>query len=105
MSKADEMFEKLGYKKEENNMGIKYIEKGRILGDSFNFEIFFAKTSKLIGCTGLVTIKELQAINKKVEELRMDEINIHIQTNEPEKLLLEILKIILQSNKQEWWEM
>lgn len=35
----------------------------------------------------------------------MDEINIHIQTNEPEKLLLEILKIILQSNKQEWWEM
>lgn len=69
MSKADKMFEELGYKKEENDKGIRYIEKGRILGDNFNFEIFFAKISKLVGCTGLITMQELQAINEKVKEL------------------------------------
>lgn len=72
MSKADAMFKDLGYKKEENDNGIRYIEKGRLLGDNFHFEIFFAKVSKLIGATGLLTMKELQAINEKVKELRMD---------------------------------
>ena len=46
-----------------------YIEKGRILGDSFHFEILFAKVSKFIGSKHLLTMKELQAINKKCKEL------------------------------------
>ena len=66
---ADEMFKKIGYKKQENELQIKYIEDTMVMGDSFHFEIFFSKTSKLIGIKHLLTIQELQAINKKVEEL------------------------------------
>ena len=69
---ADEMFKELGYEKQENGLEIKYIEDSVVMGDKFHFEIFFSKISKLIGSKHLLTMQELQAINKKVEELRME---------------------------------
>lgn len=67
MSKADEMFEKLGY---ENGTG-------HNLGDGEKYiyyeghynRILFYKKSKKININGSFTIQELQAINEKVKEL------------------------------------
>lgn len=79
MSKADEMFEKLGYKKqwvEEDEMDLykkEYFDKDFI-------EIVFDKTHNLLNIrtenvnqyttiTSILNIQELQAINEKVKEL------------------------------------
>lgn len=67
MSKADEMFESLGYKKIETDYAISYVAGKN--------EIMFWRWSKniqIISKNGIVCIKELQAINEKVKELRMD---------------------------------
>lgn len=63
---ADEMFEELGYEKFEDKTNIKYFYG--------NQEIWFYKWLREIEkCCGLgsefINMQELQAINKKVEEL------------------------------------
>ena len=69
MSKADKMFEELGYKKQEDNYLIKYISKTKTLGEKFQFEIEFAKVAKMVGVHQLIPMQELQAINEKCKEL------------------------------------
>jgi hypothetical protein len=84
MSKADEMFEKLEYKKQwvedENEMELykkEYFDKDFI-------EIVFDKTHYLLNIrtenisqyktiTSILNIKELQAINEKMKELGWNE--------------------------------
>lgn len=84
---ADEMFEKIGYKKiaetgygEETPYRIKYKK------DDDNVYIFYkryktySKTGEYDGMCGNVTMQELQAINKKCEELGwLDEDNRTIE--------------------------
>ena len=81
---ADEMFEKLGYEKQEDNYRIEYSIKQNFTHFVVIKRICFYKIEKDI-CTeqwnvteGMkismnITIKELQAINKKVEELGWNE--------------------------------
>jgi hypothetical protein len=75
---ADEMFEELGFKKViDNDTEIKYRYINRIMGDRIEHTIQIAKIEKIIfsylndsnhQVMGFGN-KELQAINKKVEEL------------------------------------
>lgn len=75
---ADEMMEELGFKKViDNDTEIKYRYINRIMGDRIEHTIQIAKIGKIIfsylndsnhQVMGLGE-KELQAINKKVEEL------------------------------------
>jgi hypothetical protein len=70
--KADEMFEKLGYKKNE----IMWEEDNKvhyIYYNSNDTEIEFSVDSKVISVSNIIYIQELQAINKKVEELGWNE--------------------------------
>lgn len=67
MSKADEMFEKLGYKKfYENRDTIRYTNDNSIIIEFRNGMKAFDKS--MFG----INVKELQAINEKVKELRLD---------------------------------
>lgn len=61
MSKADKMFEIIGYKNTFNN----YYEH------DFGTSIEFENKYKEINISGHVGIEELKAINEKVKELRM----------------------------------
>ena len=74
MSKADEMFEKLGYKKSYIQLrDIKYYK------DDDNVIYFrvnkktFNKSGEYDGMCDYITMQELQAINKKVKELDWNE--------------------------------
>lgn len=67
MSEADEMFEKLDYKKIEKSNKIIYREKMGLLIP--NAEIVFYKNDKWIGVNFNLDMQELKAINKKCEEL------------------------------------
>ena len=64
MSKADEMFEELGYKKafSSSNEIIEYCKENLYI-------IRFYISSKRVWTNLLISIQELQAINKKVKEL------------------------------------
>jgi hypothetical protein len=84
MKTADEMFEELEYKKLEDKYNINYIKMYSFInGDRVREEIRFCKLDKYVHIenfnydTGVIfgkflDIKELQAINEKVKELRMD---------------------------------
>jgi hypothetical protein len=64
---AKEMFKKLGYKRTTNNKNeIEYIHKVIYGGDKY---IYFNKQNKFIETFEYITLEELQAINKQVEEL------------------------------------
>lgn len=68
MSKADKMFEELGYKKFEGLRQIEYHNK--------NYVIVFEKDTKVFYCSkdeyeDYITMQELKAINQKVLELRV----------------------------------
>lgn len=76
MKTADEMFEKLGYEKTKNDEYHVIYEKGA----SIRNRIIFSKITKTVCCIlvdedyewndGIdIDMQELQAINKKVEEL------------------------------------
>lgn len=68
-SKADKMFEELGYRKEENLEDIYYkSEYGTIWFTSRPKEINFISDG--IDTIGTITMQELQAINEKVKELK-----------------------------------
>lgn len=78
---ADEMFEELGYKKLEDKYNINYIKMYSFInGDRVREQIRFCKLDKYVHIENFnyntkiifgkfLDIKELQAINKKVEEL------------------------------------
>ena len=68
MKTADEMFEELGYEKKETTWN----EKGKkhfIEYNSNDTQIQFSLDTKHILITNILNMQELQAINKKVEEL------------------------------------
>lgn len=75
MSKADEMFEKLGYEKQENDWAIKY-KYVKVLGKT-KYCIAFDSFERKIVTFGFedrefrkeISMQELQAINEKVKEL------------------------------------
>ena len=68
MSKADEMFEKLGYKKIENKIQITYVKTCENI--EFLLNVKKIEYHFLRGSTFLVqTMQELQAINQKCKEL------------------------------------
>jgi hypothetical protein len=85
MSKADEMFEKLGYEIAEVNKEDEYenicFEKLDRTRDGYydeKFIIFWLEGINQISCYGLneektITMQELQAINEKVKELGWNE--------------------------------
>lgn len=67
MSEADRLFEKLGFKIQEiENVCIKCTKY-----NIFSKEIYFHLKQKKIGLDGVFTMQELQAINKKCEELNL----------------------------------
>ena len=82
---ADKMFEKLGYKKSEDKHNINYIKMYSFInGNRVREQIRFCKLDKYVHIesfnydTGVIFGKfldmgELQAINKKVEELEWNE--------------------------------
>lgn len=74
MSKADEMFEKLGYRKYSNTYSTFY------QNNSKSKEILFDVEDKDFVCQDMydydglyITMQELQAINEKVKELGWNE--------------------------------
>lgn len=71
MSEADRLFEKLGYKKEEASWK-EDNKKHFIEYNTDDTQIQFSIDTRHILITNILNMQELQAINKKVEELRMD---------------------------------
>lgn len=66
MSKADEMFEELGYKiDDENNYVTAFYKNDKLFGQFINFYHAFKTFNKI----GSITMQELQAINEKCREL------------------------------------
>lgn len=66
MSKADEMFEELGYEKIIKNKNIKY-EHNR--NPFRTFEFLMDKQEIELNNVNLITLKRLKAINEKCKEL------------------------------------
>lgn len=67
MSKADKIFEELGYTVEEATRNIFiYIDNGEYIDHSF---VIHKESKSITFYKQLTTIKELQAINEKVKEL------------------------------------
>lgn len=81
MSKADEMFEKLGFRRESNSSTIFYVQKIKeacytertiVINDcSKSFEGIFSQGGEHFPLC--MNYKELQAINEKVKELCWNE--------------------------------
>lgn len=71
MSEADKLFEELGYKKYINDLGnIEFYKYQTVLCENDDIQIIrFYNNSKDFWSNHLVTMQELQAINKKCEEL------------------------------------
>lgn len=105
---ADKMFEKLGYKKSEDKHNINYIKMYSFInGNRVREQIRFCKLDKYVHIesfnydTGVIFGKfldmgELQAINKKVEELRMARVKKIIQTIKLHKFKTEVNKKIIE---------
>lgn len=71
MSKADKMFEELGYIVEEGNRNIfVYIDDGEYINHSF---VIHKESKSITVYKQLTTMQELQAIYEKVKELRWNE--------------------------------
>lgn len=80
MSEADKMFEELGYKKLEVEDVVWYQKKSNFIRKDIIFDLekkiihievsYYDKRGNLLKIEGTLTLKELQAINKKVEELK-----------------------------------
>ena len=72
MSKADEMFAMLGYLKYENDRTVEFYKYGHTFSDlEVCYIIRFYYNDKEIFLNFPIKIKELQAINEKVKELRL----------------------------------
>ncbi len=70
MSKADEMFEKMGYKKVEGLRDIHYCAEDNLI---IFYKDFKGIEKRRIELVDFITIEELQAINEKVKELGWNE--------------------------------
>jgi hypothetical protein len=69
MSEADKMFEELGYKKETHISRLIY--KRINVEEEYEEDITFFHDDETIDKSGkVITMPELNAINKKIEELR-----------------------------------
>lgn len=69
---AKEMFEKLGYEEEHHISYIKFIKKleQNCCDDVKELQIWFYQSDESFGkIGGMITMEELQAINKQAEEL------------------------------------
>lgn len=78
MSKADEMFEKLGYKKYCSSQTCRYVRYCNIINGEKEYIIFSKnKTVRFqylyTNVSKSITMQELQAINEKVKELGWNE--------------------------------
>ena len=77
MSKADEMFEELGYEKiQDDKYWVDYKKRNHNI--SFNLTNKFIEATRLYGEEYIdkrLNIKELQAINEKVKELRLEQLD------------------------------
>ena len=74
MSKADEMFKELGYMQSHdgnNNTEYYKYEDGLLANDTLIIIRFYMKDKEVWG-NKAISMQELQAINEKVKELRMD---------------------------------
>ena len=71
MSKADEMFEKLGYKKDFSSSD-EVIEYYKYDGENEDdlYVIRFYISSKRVWVNSSITMQELKSINEKVKELK-----------------------------------
>lgn len=72
MSEADEMFEELGYKKYESEIEIKYIFEGTdtiIFNKKIKDIAFYIWNDGKTPLNKTLNVYEIQAINKKCEEL------------------------------------
>lgn len=72
MSEADKMFEELGYEKIiENNIEILYEKERRFWDKEISFDLIDRQIRVEMGAgdSEPITMQELQAINKKCEEL------------------------------------
>ena len=99
MKTADKMFEELGYKKIEDEYNINYTKMYSFInGNRVREQIRFCKLDKYVHIenfnydTGVIfgkflNMQELQAINEKVKELRMDK-----EIREEYKALVEAVK-------------
>lgn len=80
ISDADKMFKKLEYKKIQNEEMIWYQKKTNFISKDIIFDLekkiihieisYYDKKGNLLKIEGTLTLEELQAINKKVEELK-----------------------------------
>ena len=68
---AKEMFEELGYEIPywQKDHTIQYLKHYDFNDETMHISIVFYKRPKEVYIEGLITIKELEAINKQVEEL------------------------------------
>lgn len=81
MSKADTMFEELGFiKTEDTNTEVVYEYNAKIMGDKLTQTILIAKVGKIIFSYHKqsnekmgIGVQELKAINEKVQELGWNE--------------------------------
>lgn len=69
MSVADKMFEKLGYCVDEGRINIYVYVTDDDGGSTINFYVFHKESKSISIYKTLLSKEELQAINKKVEEL------------------------------------
>ncbi len=72
MSKADEMFDKLGYNKYELDTYIDYLSRETTKGITFRKDMKVIDSHCGIG-SEYITMQELKAINEKVKELGWNE--------------------------------
>ena len=69
MSKADEMFEKLGYFQRKIKDEIRYTRHENKAKIVFKLNLNEVLSEYVDGSSSSITMRELQAINKKVKEL------------------------------------
>lgn len=87
MSKADEMFEKLGYFKKiitekssyKNNKEIRYSKYSNKCLIKFDLDFKQVLCEYIGGLSSSITMQELQAINEKVKELRLEQLENKIK--------------------------
>ena len=72
MKTAKEMFEELGYEQEAKNNVIYYFKKVNIPKSYIVYSINFIIKIKEIFISKNITLEELKAINKQIEELSWD---------------------------------
>ena len=73
MSKADEMFEKLGYEVSNSEFVEELnVTTNTVVDNGYIKIIFFNNQTMLIDADDILNMQELQAINEKVKELRLD---------------------------------